>query len=171
MNLIYGRSSYALMDRFKVIIAVVLLVSSIAILLTKLFSPVQIQITLDSGQEIVTESPQYFSFSEVLLMVVCAFLMGSAAIYLYYKSDIKSKVSNIISNNNSGDPAILKLLKPDERKVFLALHNSKGEMLQNALVRKSGLSKVKVTRILSRLEKKGLITRTRHGLTNKVRMI
>jgi uncharacterized membrane protein len=97
--------------------------------------------------------------------------MGSAAIYLYYKSDIKSKVSNIISNNNSGDPAILKLLKPDERKVFLALHNSKGEMLQNALVRKSGLSKVKVTRILSRLEKKGLITRTRHGLTNKVRMI
>jgi uncharacterized membrane protein len=158
------------MGRFKIILAVAILISSIVILFSKLFSPSPIQITLETGQEITTQNPQYFALSEVLLLVVSSFLIGGTATYLYYKSDIKSKVSNIISNGNGGNPAILKLLKPDERKVFVALHHARGEMLQNALVKKSGLSKVKVTRILSRLEKKGLIMRHRHGLTNKVKI-
>ena len=158
------------MGRFKIILAVAILISSIVILFSKLFSPSPIQITLETGQEITTQNPQYFALSEVLLLVVSSFLIGGTATYLYYKSDIKSKVSNIISNGNGGNPAILKLLKPDERKVFVALHHARGEMLQNALVKKSGLSKVRVTRILSRLEKKGLIMRHRHGLTNRIRI-
>jgi len=158
------------MGRFKIILAVAILISSIVILFSKLFSPSPIQITLETGQEITTQNPQYFALSEVLLLVVSSFLIGGTATYLYYKSDIKGKVSNIISNGNRGNPAILNLLKPDERKVFVALHHARGEMLQNALVKKSGLSKVKVTRILSRLEKKGLIMRHRHGLTNKVKI-
>jgi uncharacterized membrane protein len=158
------------MGRFKIILAVAILISSIVILFSKLFSPMPIQITLETGQEITTQNPQYFALSEVLLLVVSSFLIGGTVTYLYYKSDIKGKVSNMISNGNGGDPAILKLLKTDERKVFLALHHARGEMLQNALVKKSGLSKVKVTRILSRLERKGLVLRERHGLTNKIKL-
>ncbi len=158
------------MQRFKMIIAAVVLVASIVLLFGKLFSPQPIQILLDTGEQITTQSPEYYSLSEVLLFTITAFLIGGTATYLYFESDIKTKVTSIISNGNGNDSPILKLLKGDERKAIIVLQNAKGEMLQNKLVEKLGLSKVKVTRVLARLERKELIVRTRHGLTNKVKL-
>ena len=73
------------------------------------------------------------------------------------------------SNEISYDK-ILPLLKTDEKLVIKALRDNNGEMQQNKLAVKLGVSRVKATRILYRLEQKNLITKSRHGLTNMVRL-
>ena len=45
---------------------------------------------------------------------------------------------------------------------------AEGSVLQSELVSTTGLTKVKVTRILDKLEGKGLIERRRRGMTNIV---
>lgn len=62
----------------------------------------------------------------------------------------------------------LKLLDTEEKKVYQLLIDNKGTVFQSDLVDKSGFDKVKVTRILDRLEGKQLIQRMRRGMTNVV---
>jgi len=54
----------------------------------------------------------------------------------------------------------------EEAKAFDAITQSNGMIFQNELVEKLALSKVKVTRILDKLEGKGLVERRRRGMTN-----
>ena len=59
-------------------------------------------------------------------------------------------------------------LSGDEALIFNLLMTSEGIVYQNEIVEKTGLSKVKVTRVLDRLEGKRLIERRRRGMTNVV---
>jgi uncharacterized membrane protein len=59
-------------------------------------------------------------------------------------------------------------LDEDERKVFGSIIDEKGSMFQSSLVEKTGLNKVRVSRVLDRLEGKGLLERKRRGMTNVV---
>lgn len=63
---------------------------------------------------------------------------------------------------------IMKDLDKDEKKILENIIDSKGSMLQSDIVAKTGFQKVKVTRILDRLEGKGIIERKRRGMTNVV---
>lgn len=60
-----------------------------------------------------------------------------------------------------------KSLDPSEKKVY-DMVSSSDAIFQSELVEKSGMSKVKVTRILDKLEAKGLVERKRRGMTNVV---
>ena len=62
----------------------------------------------------------------------------------------------------------LKLLDAEEKKVYQLLIDNKGTVFQGELVDKSGFDKVKVTRILDKLEGRQLIQRMRRGMTNVV---
>lgn len=59
------------------------------------------------------------------------------------------------------------LLEGDERKIYLIVYEKK-QILQSELVLESGLSKVKVSRLLQKLENKSLLIRKPYGNTNKV---
>jgi len=59
-------------------------------------------------------------------------------------------------------------LGDEETKVYDILMNSNGMVFQNEIVDKTQFSKVKVTRILDKLELKGLIERKRRGMTNLI---
>lgn len=59
-------------------------------------------------------------------------------------------------------------LEPNEKAVFEKVIESQGTIFQSELVEKTAFSKVKVTRILDKLEGKGLIERKRRGMTNVV---
>ena len=59
-------------------------------------------------------------------------------------------------------------LDNEEKVIAKSLENADGTMFQSDLVEKSGFDKVKVTRILDRLEGKQLIERKRRGMTNIV---
>jgi len=56
----------------------------------------------------------------------------------------------------------------DERKILQLILDNEGSLLQSELVNKTGFDKVKVTRLLDRLEGKGVIERRRRGMTNVV---
>jgi uncharacterized membrane protein len=59
-------------------------------------------------------------------------------------------------------------LDKDERAVVEQLIETEGSAFQSELVSKTELGKVKVTRVLDKLEGKGLIERKRRGMTNIV---
>jgi uncharacterized membrane protein len=160
------------MERFKVILSIVILVVSIFLLVNQLFTPQPLRIILETGQEVATQSSEYFSISQVLILVVTSFLIGSTAIYLYFKSETEEFLKSL---NRKGKvenkyEMIIPLLKGDEKRVFQEIIDAKGEMLQNALVLKTCMTKVKMTRALASLQNKNLIVKERHGLTNKIKL-
>jgi len=63
---------------------------------------------------------------------------------------------------------ILKNLDKEEQVIFEKIIESQGTIFQSDLVEKSSFSKVKVSRILDKLEGAGLIERKRRGMTNVV---
>jgi uncharacterized membrane protein len=65
---------------------------------------------------------------------------------------------------------VLRLLTGDERAMFRAIVESGGEALQKDLIVRTRMSDAKVSRVLDRLMEKGVISKTRHGVTNKVRI-
>ncbi len=64
--------------------------------------------------------------------------------------------------------AVLTALEGDEKKLIKEIADHGGEMLQNELVLSLNFSKAKVSRMLTDLEKRGLVVKKQHGLTNKV---
>lgn len=59
----------------------------------------------------------------------------------------------------------------DESRLYEMISDAGGEMLQMHIVSSGVFSKAKVTRLLDKLEKRGLVVRERHGMTNRVRII
>lgn len=63
---------------------------------------------------------------------------------------------------------ILDKLNEDEKKVLEKVIESKGSILQSELIEKTSFNKVKVTRILDKLEGKHIIERKRPGMSNMI---
>jgi uncharacterized membrane protein len=160
------------MKQFKVILFIVILVASVLLLFGKLFSSQPITIILETGQEVTTLASDYFSLTDAMLLIASSFLIGSVTIYLFYNSDTKEVIKSFRKENGMKEKygMVIPLLRKEERSVFQEIASSNGEMLQNALVLKLGMSKVKMTRVLSSLESKNLIVKERHGLTNKIKL-
>ncbi len=83
---------------------------------------------------------------------------------------IKPQVGQVepkkITKENYKD--VMKDFDADEKTVFEKIIESEGSIFQSDLVEKTGMPKVKVTRILDKLEGKGLVERKRRGMTNIV---
>lgn len=160
------------MKQFKVIISIVILVVSLFLVINQLFTPQPIQIILETGQEVVTQTSEYFSIFQVLILVIASFLMGSTAIYLYFKSETDEFLKSLSQKKKIENKyeMVVPLLKGDEKRIFQDIIDAKGEMLQNALVLKTGTTKVRMTRALASLENKNLILKERYGLTNKIKL-
>ena len=159
------------MKQFKIWIAIALLIASILILVVMLFSSQTIQIVLETGQAVTTRNSNYFTITTVMIFIIASFIVGASIMYLFYNSDYKES-SNIKSNEDirNGYDIILPLLKDDEKKAVHIIKEHNGEMLQNQLVLRLGLSKVKITRLISGLERKGIIEKSRHGMTNNIKL-
>lgn len=72
------------------------------------------------------------------------------------------------------DPAFqdlaIRLLDGDERRLLKVIVEAKGDILQRDLVRITAFSEAKVSRLLDRLEQRGLVRRERRGMANRVRL-
>jgi uncharacterized membrane protein len=98
-------------------------------------------------------------FSMMLLFNGILLLIGGVSIWsLTREKEIKSAKERMTSL----------LLMPEERLVIDELKKCKGSMLQSQLVKRTGLSKVKMHRIISKLALKGIIKKYPYGLTNKI---
>lgn len=58
-------------------------------------------------------------------------------------------------------------LSKEEKDIYEILKKSNG-IYQSDLIKETGFSKVKITRILDKLESKGIIERRRRGMTNAI---
>lgn len=63
---------------------------------------------------------------------------------------------------------IAKGLTKEEKKLYDLIVEEEGTMFQSELVEKTKMSKVKVTRVLDKLEGKGFVERKRRGMSNVV---
>jgi len=68
------------------------------------------------------------------------------------------------------EASVVKTLGEDERILYVRIREAGGAVLQRDLVAQGGFSKAKVTRLLDKLERKGLLVRERFGATNRVRL-
>ncbi|MBI4416186.1 MAG: hypothetical protein HY557_04300 [Euryarchaeota archaeon] len=68
------------------------------------------------------------------------------------------------------EAAIVRMLSEDERLLYLRIRDAGGVTLQKDIVGWGTFSAAKVTRLLDRLERKGLLVRERYGATNRIRL-
>lgn len=60
------------------------------------------------------------------------------------------------------------LLQPEEKIIIDEIRKARGDITQSQLVKKTGMNKVKIHRIIRRLSAKGIISKHEYGLTNKI---
>ncbi len=88
-----------------------------------------------------------------------AFLILGAGIYLFFIPFSSKKEAKSINTSK---------LSAEEKKIYSLLKENEGSSYQSDLVKETGFSKVKLTRILDRMEQKGILERKRRGMTNLV---
>lgn len=105
--------------------------------------------------EVVLTSP----FSLTLLFNGIILLLAGISIWsLVRDKEIKSVKEKLTSI----------LLLPEERTIIEELRKSKGAITQSQLVKNTGLSKVKIHRVVNKLVAKGIVKKHSYGLTNKI---
>ena len=101
------------------------------------------------------------SYAGAVLLVII-FILG-------IKVALKSESSEKIRKESAEKAeAVARALKGDEKKAYELIAASQGAVFQSELVEKMGYSKVRVSRILDKLEGQDLIERRRRGLANMV---
>lgn len=104
------------------------------------------------------------AYSQLLFLLVPIFIIILViGLYISFRSETEVKK---IEKRSFED--LLKKLPGDEKEIIEKIIESEGSILQSVLVDKTKFTKVKVTRILDKLEGKGLIERKRRGMTNVV---
>jgi hypothetical protein len=108
------------MRQFRIIISIVMLVVSLFLVISQLFTPQPLQIILETGQEVVTQTSEFFSITQVMILIMASFLIGSTAVYLYLKSDTEEFLNSIVQRNRVENKyeMVIPLLKGDEKTVF-----------------------------------------------------
>lgn len=59
-------------------------------------------------------------------------------------------------------------LGEEEKRIYESIKSKDGSAYQTDLIKETGFSKVKVTRVLDKLETKGILERKRRGMTNLI---
>ncbi len=120
----------------------------------------QIDVSIEEGEEILVKVPSMFSMFQVIFLIFLTIIATTSFIYLY-------KGLSKVENTTKKQTIATSVLEGDEKKLYKHILDKK-EILQKDLVYESGFQKVKVTRILEKLDNKQLIIRKPWGNTNKI---
>ncbi len=93
-------------------------------------------------------------------------LLSGMALMKVKEQDIIKEVEKKAENEISED-----VLLPEEKKIVKILEGNDDDMTQKELVNESKLSKVKIHRILKRLETKKVIKKFSYGMTNRIKLV
>lgn len=113
-----------------------------------------------------------------LFLLLAAVILGVALAYIFMTRGFQMGPQEASPIRGGAGPQaqgeipelVLRLLTGDERALYRRIMAAGGDILQKDLVGAGLFSGPKVTRILDRLEAKGLIARVRHGMTNRIRL-
>ena len=108
-----------------------------------------------------------------IFILIAALIAGIAAAYMLLA---RAQVASPEAPPAEGATApelqdlAIRLLDGDERRLLRVIVEAKGDILQRDLVRITAFSDAKVSRLLDRLQERGLVVRERQGMTNRVRL-
>ncbi|MGC9179543.1 MAG: helix-turn-helix transcriptional regulator [Vulcanisaeta sp.] len=117
------------------------------------------------------------AYDIIMSIILTAILSSIASILIYsslvlnskYRDNVRYRgnlMVNIDNHDNSIDAISSIALSSLERKALQSIRKRGGMMTQAELGRELGLSKYQVSRLVKRLEAKGIIERRRAGVTN-----
>ena len=156
----------------RTVLMAVLFCVSMFTLIGKLLTPTPIQIFIEGEEPIPVGQILSFTYVDVAIIAISTFLAGISGFYLLFSDFIG--IPKVLPTVEGADTSelngkfALRLLDGDEKRVFGEILESGGEILQKDLPIQLNFPKAKITRILDRLEKKGLVIRKRYGMTNKI---
>ncbi len=107
--------------------------------------------------------------NEVSLILVLLSLFGmfiGSLTYYFISEKYQKKIDRIHKDVN----LTLRFLEGEERAIVNSIIDRKGKINQSDLVKDTGLSRVKISRSLMRLEQKDIIKKSKNGMTNIVEM-
>ena len=155
-----------------ILISAIVLIISVLLLIDRLLATGPVQFILEDGRAVPVEGASYFSLNEVLFFIITAWLGGMSFLYIILSS--KEKETPELKEDIAGIPVIkstailaANILEGDEKILFQKIIDNDG-ILQRELVLKTGFSEPKVSRLLDRIERRGLIVRQRDGMGNRV---
>ncbi len=141
----------------------------IALALVSLFMLLVIVMILtfnaDSTPDFLLPVVQYH-FELMILIALSGMLVGAAVYYL-----MSEQVQRKQTTSRKNVEILLKFLNEDERKVVKKLLSKNGNAMQYELSRLEGLTRLKAHRIISKLERQGIVTIERIGKVNSVSLI
>ncbi|MCD6511314.1 MAG: MarR family transcriptional regulator [Thaumarchaeota archaeon] len=150
-----------------------LFLASVFVLGIKLLNPTPIQIIIKGQSTEITQIPGFFTFTDVIILIVASITLGISGEYLLLFDSVRGPAEKpvgelILEERKRRWESIAKTLKDDERKVYRAIIESDGIVEQSKLPEITGISKSNVSRALDLLESKGLVERRRRGMGNIV---
>lgn len=158
-----------------ILISAIILIVSVILIADKLLSTGPVQFIVEGGKAVPVEGASYFSLNEVIFFIITAWFGGMSFLHIILYSmenetrEIKNDISEI-SEDRSGATITIDRLEGDEKLLFGNIVDIDG-ILQRELIQKTGFSEPKVSRLLDRLEGKGLIVRQRDGMGNRIFLI
>jgi len=138
-----------------------------------------------------------YEINNIVLIITGAFIAGTGLSYWAFKEDYVpiivngstpvtevrveeakepvvpareevQEIEDVPQNISNENLLVLRLLNGDERFMYRTIVDLGGSALQKDLIVRTKMSDAKVSRVIDRLIEKGLVTKERHGVTNKV---
>ncbi len=151
-------------------------------LVDKLFVSWNVRIVLENGEAVPVRGPGFYDLLDVLILIFLSWLGGMSFVYIFIKTGQRPSSQGLYVSSSGEEPGrgpetesggrsmgeiALEILEGDERVLFQRVLEHDG-ILQRELVEQTGFSESKVSRLLDRLERRGLIVKQRFGMGNKV---
>ncbi|MEM1557210.1 MAG: winged helix DNA-binding protein [Thermoproteota archaeon] len=144
---------------------VILMIVSGVLLTVTILTPRIFELRIEeSGSPKVYPIPNIYTFNDIIVVCLLSITFGYSmfrAITIEEKHPLLRRL---------GISELLRLLKPDEIKIYETIRNS-GVILQSELIEKTGFSTTKVSQALSLLEAYGLIEKKKKGRENVLRVV
>ena len=150
------------------ILAIFGLIASTFAVFVKIMTPTTVQFIIDGSVIEFTNNPEIYGSSDVILISISCFVMGSSLVYLWLIDKNQPVLTGASELKMRWDELLEKLTNPDEQKIVSLIIEEGGTIFQSQLVDRSGYSKSKVSLILDRLEAKKIVERKRHGMSNAI---
>jgi uncharacterized membrane protein len=155
-----------------ILISAIVLIISVILLIDRLLAQGPVQLILENGKAVPVEGASYFSLNEVLLFIIAAWLGGMSFLYIILfskekETPVSERIETAIPENKSAAMVAAQILDGDEKVLFQKIVENDG-LLQRELFLNTDFSEPKVSRLLDKLERRGLIIRKRDGMGNRV---
>jgi uncharacterized membrane protein len=150
------------------ILAIFGLIASTFAVFVKVMTPTNVQFIIDGSVIELSNIPEIYSSSDMILVGVSCFVMGSSLVYLWLIDRNEPVLTGAAELRRRWDELLENLSNPDEKRIVSLIIDEGGTIFQSQLVDKSGYSKTKVSLILDRLEAKKILERKRRGMSNAI---